>query len=114
MSLAQAVRTTEVDSDANGFAVGVFTASRASTVGVVSEDAAATMQSLSFLDGTALRLHSLTGTISHEATVAGMTANTLSLDYTVAASPARKWILVGWGAPPQAVSLVARKRIWAW
>ena len=114
MSLAQAVRTTEVDSDANGFAVGVFTASRASTVGVVSEDAAATMQSLSFVDGTALRLHSLTGTISHEATVAGMTANTLSLNYTVAASPARKWILVGWGAPPQVTSLVQRKRIWAW
>ena len=114
MSQADSVRIVKTDSQANGFAVGVFTATQSGTVGYVVEDGAATMQELSFVDGSAVRLSSTTGTISHEATVASMSADTLSLNYSVAGAPARKWILVGWGSPPAGASVVVRKRLFAW
>ena len=47
------------------------------------------------------------GTTSHHATVSSLTTDALALNYSVATSPARKWILVGWGSAPAAPSLVA-------
>ena len=116
MSLAQATRTGEIDSDANAVGIGVMTAAQGGTVGYVAQDGDLTMNSLSFVDGSAVRLNSNTTTVSHEATVpvGGMSADTLSLNYTVATSPARKWILVGWGAPVVAPVLQARTRLFTW
>ena len=70
MSLATTVRVKQ-DSDANGFGVGVMTATQAGAVGYVVEDGDVTMKSLSFVDASAVRLNSNTSTMSHEATVLG-------------------------------------------
>ena len=116
MSLAQAVRVGEQDADANGYAVGVLSETQGGSVGFVANDndPSGNMLSQSFVDSSPIRLSSVVGTISHEGTVAGMANEVLSLNYSVATSPARKWILVGWGSAPSTVTTVARKRLFAW
>ena len=98
MTLAQAYNVSELDSDANGVGIGLMTPTQSGAVGYVMNDGELTMNSLSWVDASPIRLNSLTGTISHEATVSGMTNDTLSLNYSLASAPVRKWILVGWGA----------------
>ena len=116
MSTAQTVNAIENDADANGFAMGMFTATQSGTVGVVAQDAANPSDVESFVDASAARLQTLVGTTSHKATVpvGGMAAETLSLEYSVATSPARKWILVGWGSAPAGTVTAIRKRYFAW
>lgn len=92
MNGCQAVDTAEQDSDAGPFGISVIDASAQYSTSIAIEDAAATMNTESLADNTAVRLQTHTGGAFYEAALSSFSSGGVNLSYSAADGTTRKWI----------------------